>query len=261
MNIFLFALIISLGINIIMFIPAFIYKTDKITDISYAVTFGVVAVAGYLRSDRTPLHTAILIAVLAWAFRLGTFLFIRINKIGKDVRFDGMRDKFFAFLRFWLLQGATVFVVMLGAVSAYSRNNASISAAVIVGLAIFALGLLIEAVADAQKFRFGSDPKNKGTWIDVGIWRASRHPNYLGEMMVWIGMFVAVFSSLSTMGRLVAVISPLYIVSLLLFVSGVPLLEASAEKKWGTLKDYRAYKKLVPSLIPSIGSIRRAIRG
>ncbi|NDC94486.1 DUF1295 domain-containing protein, partial [bacterium] len=95
-----------------MFVPAFIYKTDKLTDISYAVTFAVVAIAGFLRSEQMTLHKIVLLLVLMWSLRLGTFLFIRINKMKKDVRFDGMREYFFKFLRFWLLQGATVFVVL-----------------------------------------------------------------------------------------------------------------------------------------------------
>jgi steroid 5-alpha reductase family enzyme len=257
MNFILYALLVSIGINLVMFVPAFLLKTDKITDISYAVTFAAVAIAGFARSTQLSLHKLILVLTLAWSLRLGTFLFIRINKIGKDVRFDGMREKFFAFLRFWLLQGATVFVVMLAPVLGFMQNNVHVGVYAIIGSTIFILGLLIEAIADMQKFKFNSDSKNKGTWIDTGIWRMSRHPNYLGEMMVWTGMYVVVFSSLSGGNMLWALLSPLYIITLLLFVSGVPLLEKSADKKWGSDKKYQAYKAKVPVVLPSLSSINR----
>jgi steroid 5-alpha reductase family enzyme len=261
MNIILFALIVSIGINLAMFVPAFIYKTDKITDISYAVTFAVVATAGYLRSTHELLHKIVLFLVLVWAARLGTFLFIRINKIGKDVRFDGMREKFFAFLQFWLLQGATVFVVMLAPLCVFQQKSVSVSAVAVIGAILFLLGVLLEATADAQKFRFNSDPSKKGSWIDEGIWRISRHPNYLGEMAVWTGMYIVATTVLSGISLFISALSPLFIYSLLLFVSGIPLLEKSATKRWGTDKKYIEYKLKVPVLIPSINSIKRIVEG
>lgn len=241
-----------------MFVPAFIYKTDKLTDISYAVTFAVVGVAGFLRSEQTLLHNIVLFLVLMWSFRLGTFLFIRINKMKKDARFDGMREHFFKFLRFWLLQGATVFVVLLAASYAFMQKEPTITWLSILGIIVFVTGLVIEATADMQKFSFNNKETNKGKWIDEGVWRASRHPNYLGEMMVWIGMYMVVLPSLTGNQWVWALLSPLYIVVLLLFVSGVPLLEKSADKKWGTDPAYKKYKKEVPSVLPSFASIKRA---
>lgn len=239
-----------------MFVPAFIFKTDKITDISYAVTFAVVAIAGYLRSDQTTLHKVILALVLLWSLRLGTFLFIRINKIKKDVRFDGMRDKFFAFLRFWLLQGLSVFVVMLAASLGFMQKDTNLTIVTYLGILIFLKGLAIESIADAQKFKFNSNPANKGKWIAIGVWKLSRHPNYLGEMMVWIGIYLTVVSSLLPAGILWALLSPIYIVSLLLFVSGVPMLEKSADTKWGKDIKFVKYKKEVPVLLPTFKSIK-----
>ena len=260
MNFILFTFIVSIAINLIMFVPAFIYKTDKVTDISYAVTFAVVAISGYMRSEQTTLHKIILALVLLWSLRLGTFLFIRINKIKKDVRFDGMREYFFKFLRFWILQGATVFVVLLAASYAFMQKEPVITWLSIIGIILFIKGLAIEATADSQKFAFNNKASNKGKWIDQGIWKASRHPNYLGEMMVWIGMYLTVVSSLVSGQLWWALLSPLYIVSLLLFVSGVPLLEKSANKKWGSDQKYLNYKKNVPVLIPTIKSVKRWLK-
>ncbi len=261
MEFLLWALAVSLGINIAMFIPAFIFKTDKLTDISYAVTFAVVASAAFVRSDQSLAHVVILVAVLLWALRLGGFLLIRINKMGKDSRFDDMRDKFWSFSRFWLLQGISVFVVLLAGLLLWDTTEPAITTLSWVGLGVFAVGLLLEAVADLQKFRFKfSGKKKKHEWIDEGVWRMSRHPNYLGEMMVWIGLYIFALPALSGSMVYIGLISPLYIVSLLLFVSGVPLLEKYAKKKWGDQEAYQKYRSEVPMLIPTPSSIKRALK-
>ena len=257
MHLIFTALIVSIGINLLLFVPAFIFKTDRLTDISYSITFVALAIFGYEQSARTSFHALIMFLVLIWAIRLGGFLFIRINKIGKDVRFDGMRDKFIPFLRFWLLQGTSVFVIMLAALLGYAQRSPRISLLSWIGAIIFVTGLLIEAIADAQKFRFKTSSNHKGQWIDIGIWRASRHPNYLGEMMVWLGLYIVVAPSLGASGRLFGLLSPAYIIALLLFISGIPLLEKSARKKWGDQAAYAQYEAEVPLLIPRPRSIRR----
>jgi len=254
----LLILIISVGINILMFIPAFIFKTDKLTDISYAVTFVVVALAGYLFSQRSDAQLIALILIVAWAIRLGTFLFIRISKNKRDARFDGMRESFIKFLGFWLLQGITVFLILIPGILLWSQTNTVINWFSILGIAIFVIGLSVESVADIQKNQFRNC--NLKTWIDTGIWRASRHPNYLGEILIWIGMYIFIAPSLTIIQSLIALIGPIYITLLLAFVSGIPILEKSANKKWGDNKAYQKYKSDVPVLVPNLSSIRRAYK-
>lgn len=256
---FSLALVVSIGINLLMFVPAFIYKTDKLTDVSYAVTFAVVALCGFRQSTHAGLHWLLLIMVLAWALRLGGFLLMRVRKKGKDRRFDETREHFLLFLRFWLLQGVSVFVIMLAALAAFNQTDTRLMFSW-PGIMLFMAGLAIEVVADLQKFRFGRDPKHKGTWIDQGMWRASRHPNYLGEIAVWLGLYLAVLPSLTIGAALLALLSPLYIVVLLLFVSGVPILEKSAEEKWGDKREFVRYRSEVPVLIPTLASIKRMSR-
>lgn len=260
MSVILLALLVSFGINIVMFIPAYLFRTDKVTDISYSITFVAIAIFGFLRSTQTSLDKLVVALVLLWAVRLGGFLFIRISKIGRDARFDDMRERFFPFLKFWLLQGATVLIVMLAPLLGFMQKGSHIGPASWIGVLIFITGLAVESTADTQKFRYNSNPKNKGRWIDVGIWRASRHPNYLGEMMVWAGMYLIVAPSLGSAERLVALLSPAYIIGLLLFVSGVPLLEKSAKAKWGEQAEFKKYLSRVPVLIPSIRSIARVAK-
>lgn len=243
---------VSLGINLLMFIPAFIFKTDTLTDISYAVTFVVVALFGLLSGDTSLVKIIYFLAVLLWAIRLGSYLLTRIRKIGKDKRFDGMRENFLLFLRFWFLQGLTVWVVMIPWTLFFNTNYADITMVSLVGLAIFLVGLTIEAIADIQKYRFINNPENKGKWIDTGLWSISRHPNYLGEIMVWVGSYVFVLPALSGWGLIIGLAGPLFISFMILFISGVPILEKGADKIWGTNPAYQEYKKRVGVLLPKI---------
>lgn len=253
MNEVLITALFSIGFNLFMFIPAFIYKTDKLTDISYALTFFTVAIFSYFRSGRDIVHTILLTAILLWSIRLGSFLYMRILRMKRDRRFDDKRDNFFKFMGFWIIQGITVPVVMVSSILVFTSDTPALTVPSFIGLAVFGSGLLIEAVADSQKFKFSGDPTNKDKWIDSGIWSISRHPNYLGEIMVWSGLFLFGIASLSGVSAWVATISPVYITGLLLFVSGVPLLEKSADAKWGSDPKYQAYKKRTPVLVPFIG--------
>ena len=252
MNELILALVISVGINIIMFIPAFIFKTDKLTDISYAITFAVVAITSFFSKQFQIPSLILLFMVLAWAFRLGTYLFVRIQKTGRDKRFDGMRENFFKFGRFWLLQGITVSIILIPSSLFFGLKHENFSLLSILGLVIWIFGLTVETIADYQKFKFTQDPRNKGKWIEIGIWKYSRHPNYLVEIMNWLGIYIFTLSGLTPIRSAIGFISPLYIAVLIIFVSGIPLLEKSADKKWGDIKKYQEYKKKVGVLIPHL---------
>ncbi len=250
MNELVLAAIISLGINILMFIPAFIYKTDKLTDLSYSITFIVVILSGFINGSKSLAGLLVSLAVVVWALRLGGFLFIRIRRMKRDKRFDEMRSSFFRFGSFWLLQGVSVFVVLIPAVLLAAADSKDFELVSLIGLALWATGLLIEAVADFQKDRFSQMIANKNKWIETGLWKYSRHPNYFGEILVWVGVYVFCIFYLSASDRLLALVSPLYIAGLLLFVSGVPKLEKSADKKWGKNEAYRKYKAKTSVLVP-----------
>jgi steroid 5-alpha reductase family enzyme len=244
-------LLFALGLNMTMFLFAFKYKTDKLTDLSYSLTFIGIALFGYIRNDFSVAQWVVFTVVMLWAIRLGSYLFIRINAIGKDARFDEMRDKFWLFLRFWLLQSITVWIVMLPASFLFQSNVAtSLSTSVFIGACISIFGIVFEGIADIQKFRFIQNKENKGKWVDIGLWKYSRHPNYFGEMMVWYGVYLASFSWLSNVNAYISVLSPLYITFLLVGVSGIPLLEKSADKKWGSNKKYKEYVQNTSVLIP-----------
>jgi len=241
----------SVVFNMVMFLIAFRNKTDKLTDISYAVTFaGLVIYNMFVASELTTYKWILAFMIMLWSVRIGMYLFIRINKTGKDRRFDGMRENFWRFSGFWLIQGITVWAVLISSSLYFNSGTKPITAFMIVGVVLWLIGLVVEAVADWQKFQFIQNKKNKDKWIQSGIWKYSRHPNYFGEIMVWFGVYVFVVSGLTGSEQLFAMASPLFITFLLLFVSGVPLLEKSADAKWGKEPAYKKYKKSTSILLP-----------
>lgn len=242
-------LLISVAINAAMFVVAFALKSDKLTDASYAVSFIVLALAIYNHSAVNPYVVIGVGLVCAWAVRIGVFLLYRVIKTGKDARFDGIREHFWKFGKFWLGQALTVWLLMIPLALA-SRHDSVWSALSIIGFFVSIAGITLEATADLQKYRFSQNPANKNKWIAEGVWRYSRHPNYFGEMLMWSGMYLLLFSSLSAGERILGLLSPVWIISLLLFVSGIPILERSADKKWGSIPAYQQYKKRTSILIP-----------
>ena len=243
------ALVVSLGINLSMFLIAFWRKSDKLTDISYAATFATIAIWSFATSNQTWYHALLLLMVLVWAVRLGGFLLYRVIKKGKDARFDGMRESFTKFGKFWLAQAITVWVMMIPSVFAFNAEP-SYDWLAITGVIIWAIGLVCETVADLQKLAFNNNPANKNKWIDTGIWHYSRHPNYFGEILVWVGVYLFTLASLPLLPAIIGLVSPAFIIILLLFISGIPILEKSADERWGEDPKYQDYKKRTSLLIP-----------
>jgi steroid 5-alpha reductase family enzyme len=187
--------------------------------------------------------------VVIWAIRLGTFLFRRIRKAGKDDRFDELKPSFIRFLNVWTIHGLWVTFTMAAALVAItSMNRKELDIFAIIGFLVWILGFSIEVAADTQKSRFGANPENKGKFIQTGLWSRSRHPNYFGEILLWVGVTIIAFPVLQGW-QWIALISPVFVTLLLTRVSGVPLLEKKADQKWGGQADYEAYKKKTPVLI------------
>ena len=253
-----FAIVVGLAFVIqwLVFIPAYAFQTEKFFDITGSITYiTVTGVALYSSRDSVPLDArSILVAmlVIVWAARLGTFLFSRIQKTGKDDRFDEIKPDFFRFLNVWTIQGLWItFTAAAALVAITSSARKDLDVFAIVGTLVWVIGFAIEVSADAQKSRFNADPANKGKFIRTGLWSRSRHPNYFGEIVLWIGIAIIAIPVLQGW-QWVAMISPLFVTLLLTRVSGVPLLEKKADKKWGGQVDYEEYKKNTPVLIPRL---------
>jgi steroid 5-alpha reductase family enzyme len=244
-------LIASFAIQAVFFTFAASFRTDKVTDLSYSLSFALLSVLLVLMNGAFAVSQLMAAAfVVIWAFRLGAYLLSRIIKIGKDSRFDDKRGDFLKFLGFWVIQAVTVWVVMLPVTVLLSLPTApGLNALSLTGAFMWAAGFAIEAFSDAQKYAFRNNPDNKNRWIETGLWKYSRHPNYFGEVLLWWGMFVFALPGLSG-ARLLVVAGPIAITLLLLFVSGIPLLEKSANARHGADPGYQAYTRRTSVFLP-----------
>lgn len=243
------SLVLSLSINGGMFLVAFRLRSDKLTDASYALTFLTLTLFSFVQSPKTTYDLIATMLVCAWALRIGSFLLYRVLRTGKDRRFDGIRDSFWQFGKFWLGQAITVWILMIP-ITLVLKGSTHQQVITVLGMVIWLLGFGVETIADLQKYRFTHDPQHAGHWIDTGVWRYSRHPNYFGEIAVWLGVYLYTFPGLSVPAKIIGVLSPLVITILLLFVSGIPILEKQADERWGNKAAYQAYKQRTSLLVP-----------
>jgi steroid 5-alpha reductase family enzyme len=249
----LFALCIGLAFLIqwVAFIPAFINQTETFYDLTGSFTYITLVTVAVLLTPKTDTRSVLLLGlVVVWAVRLGGFLFRRIRRAGSDERFDNIKPSFFRFLLAWTLQGLWVSFTLAAALAAItSETKQELGILAVIGLLVWLLGFGIEVLADWQKSRFRADPENTGKFINTGLWSWSRHPNYFGEIVLWIGVAIIALPVL-TGWQLLTLISPVFVTILLTRISGVPLLEARADEKWGGQADYEDYKARTPVLIP-----------
>ncbi|MCB9834765.1 DUF1295 domain-containing protein [Candidatus Nomurabacteria bacterium] len=253
MNPLINSLFVSLISQLIFFVYASSHKTDKLTDLSYGLGFVTVAIYCLSTSPNISSYKLVLLTmIILWGARISTYLLLRIIKTGRDSRFDGIRENFWKFARFWLLQGFSVWVISLPAIYLLSLNQPTeINTWAIIGLIIWLSGVFIETLADLQlyKFRFGNHPETN-PWIDSGLWHYSRHPNYFGEILLWWGIFIY-GASYYTGTYWLTIIGPIFITLLITKVSGIPILEKSADQRWGKEIEYKKYQRNTPILIPN----------
>lgn len=243
------------AVQVLAFIPAWLKQSEHFYDLVGSLTYIAAVTTALLLSSNTDATAVLLTAmVVIWAGRLGPFLFMRARKSGGDDRFDAIKPDFLRFLNVWLIQGLWVTITGAAAFTAITTSERpDLGVVTIIGVAIWLLGFGIEVVSDNQKSRFKADPANAGTFIRSGLWSRSRHPNYFGEIVLWLGVAVVAFPALSGW-QYATLISPIFVIVLLTRVSGVPMLEKKADSKWGGQADYEHYKATTPVLIPSLTS-------
>ena len=235
----------------LVFIPSYIFETEHYFDLTGSLTYVSVTLLAILFTVDISLRDILLaLFVWIWAFRLGSFLFIRVKKAGSDGRFDLMKKDFWWFLMTWTIQGLWVFLTLAMALAAItSESKMAIDVFAVIGTLIWIFGFSIEVVADQQKTNFKDDPDNKDKFITVGLWSWSRHPNYFGEMVLWIGIAVIAFPVLIGW-QLVALISPIFVIFLLTRISGITMLESRGYKKWKDDPAYIDYLERTSVLVP-----------
>ena len=251
----LFALCAAVGflLHWAIFIPSFLFQTEHYFDLtggtSYLCTVGLAFVA---YPDMDARGTLLCFMVAIWSARLGTFLFLRVKRAGQDRRFNEIKKKFFRFAFTWTLGGGWVFITMAAALAAITSDQQQpLGILAYLGTLVWLAGFGIEVVADRQKTNFRKDPVNAEQFITTGLWSKSRHPNYFGEIVLWLGVALIALPALSGW-QLVTLISPLFVTLLLIKVSGVRMLEEGAQKRWGTDPAYQQYVASTPVLVPKL---------
>lgn len=249
----LFALCVALAFIIqwLAFIPAYLFRTEKFYDLTGGITYLTVITVALLLSTNMDSRSLLLTGIVAiWAIRLASFLFMRIRAAGEDRRFREIKQSFARFLLTWTLQGLWVafsLAAALAAITSTVRKELDVFA--VVGFLVWLFGFAFEVIADRQKSAFNANPANKGKFIRSGLWAWSRHPNYFGEIVLWIGVTIIALPILQGW-QWATLISPIFIILLLTRISGVPLLEKRADEKWGGQPDYEAYKAGTSVLVP-----------
>jgi steroid 5-alpha reductase family enzyme len=234
------------------FIPAFLYQTERYYDLIGSLTYISAIALVLLCSGEVDLRQMLIaFFILIWAARLGSFLFSRIARDGGDSRFDKIKPSALLFFRTWMLQGLWVTVTAGAALAALSSGR-SVPLNIVDGIAmaLWLSGFAVEVIADRQKRQFrqahGSD-----TFITTGLWSLSRHPNYFGEIILWTGIALLTFPVLDG-GQYLTLVSPLFVYLLLVRISGIPLLENKANRRWGNDPAYITYRKNTPALVPRL---------
>jgi len=249
-------LIIIFVVQWIAYIPAYVLKTEKFYDLTGSLTYISIfiycLIATHSIEDLKFGNLIVAGAIMLWAVRLGSFLFMRIAKDGKDKRFNLIKTSFSRFFMTWTLQGMWIFICSSSALVAIaSPTGVMVNNIFIIGFLLFVFGFVIEVISDNQKSKFRSIRENKDLFINEGLWSKSRHPNYFGEITLWSGVTVMSVSSFTGINYL-ALFSPIFTYLLLNYISGVRILEARGNEKWGHLDEYNNYKENTPKLIPKI---------
>jgi len=236
-------------IHWLFFIPAYIFQTEKFFVFSFSFTYLIASFYALLNAPSYNIFSIVVVScIVCWAIRLGTFLFMRINKDGEDKRFREIKPSFSRFLMTWTLSGTWVSICLLCVLTAICSSSGVVGGKLFyLGFIFFLFGFIIEIVADYQKTLFRSKPINKNKFITTGLWSFSRHPNYMGEIVLWFGISIMSISSLSGI-EYITLISPVFVYLLLTKISGVNFLEESANKKWGHLDEYKDYMRKTPKI-------------
>ncbi len=250
-----YCIFLSFLIHWIIFIPSYLKRTEKFFDFTGMLTYlSIIGFALYHKYnilgniDFQSIILSVLVSI--WSLRLGIFLFYRIIKAGEDDRFSELKKSFYKFLSVWTLSALWVSLTSIAALTVLtSKVSGKDDYFIYLGILIWLFGFLFEVIADYQKTTFKNNISNKDQFIHTGLWSLSRHPNYFGEIILWIGIVIITIPSINGW-QYIIFISPIFVYFLLTSISGINLLEAKADKKWGDLDSYKKYKKETPELIP-----------
>lgn len=227
------------------------FRTDKLTDLAYGWTFFLVVWWLYMRaSSQDMIHTLLVVLLSLRSVRLALYLFLRVLALGKDKRFDGIREQKHSFMKFWVLQAVVILLLLLPVIWTMEIPNVSLTWYTIIWIICLLWGVFLESLADRQKFRFKQQYPTR--WCAVWVRSKIQYPNYLGEILVWIGVYLICLSALQGYQVVVWLISPFTITWLLLFVTWIPPLEEAHKQQWWTEQEWKTYTEQTPKLVPYV---------
>jgi len=230
------------------FIISLLKKRNDVADIAWGLGFVLLAWLAYCISGSACRPLLVNSLVTLWGTRLAWHIYRRNRGKPEDYRYQEWRREWKHFtlrsyLQIYMLQGFLLYLISLPVLFINHAPSSTLEWTDYAGIAVWLIGFSFESIGDRQLKDFTRDPSNKGKIIGTGLWRYSRHPNYFGEVVQWWGIFVV---ALSLPGSWSTVIGPLTITVLILFVSGIPLLE----KKYAGRADYEEYKKRTSIFFP-----------
>lgn len=250
MDTFIISAVAVLAYMACWFVASLILNRNDIADVAWGPGFIVAAavslVAGGVYSPRALLLCAL---VLLWGARLALHIHARNRGRGEDPRYKKWRDEWGrwflprSFLQVFMLQGALLVMVAVPVIFVNAAPASPLGALDALGALVWLTGLIFEAVGDLQLLRFLRDPASKGRLMTEGLWRYTRHPNYFGEVTLWWGVWLI---ALSVPGGWATVVGPLTITTLILKVSGIPMLE----RRYYGRPDFEAYRRRTSAFFP-----------
>lgn len=224
-------------------------KRNDVADMAWGLGFVFLAWWAYFTGGSSERGLVVDLLVTIWGLRLAFYVWKRNRKKKEDFRYAAWRQEwgrwFYvrSFLQVYLLQGLFLTLIFWPVWLVNRSTGGGVSWLDLAGLGVWLAGFFFEAVGDAQLAAFISKPENKGKLMQAGLWKYSRHPNYFGEVAQWWGIWLL---ALGVPGGWWGIIGPVTITVLILFVSGVPLLE----KKYAGRPDFEEYKKRTSIFFP-----------
>lgn len=252
--IYMMTALVLLGYFVFWFVISKIKDNYSLVDIAWGLGFVVVAWTGFLLSKESYFQSEIiLVLVTLWGMRLFTHLARRNWNSPEDYRYVRMRQRWGtsfvnikAFLNVFFLQGVLLFLISLPIIHSFAEPQKTMKWWQFLGVVVWLIGFFFEVLGDWQLEQFKKKEFNKGKLLTDGLWALTRHPNYFGEAVCWWGIFLIAFTRIE---NLWLILSPVLITLLLLFVSGVPLLE----KKYKERPDFQEYAAKTAKFFPIIG--------
>lgn len=232
-------------------------RTERYYDLTGSITILTTLAFSLYNVGETLNARQIILSSFAaiWGARLGWYLYTRcIGNNGIDSRFTIVKPSRVRFLMNWTLQGVWVFISVLPVlIINKSKEKFVIGLLDYIGISLWIIGFSLEVVADHQKITWQKLVENKNKFINTGLWTISRHPNYFGEILLWIGIALSAFNGTSGPRSYIVFLTPIFVAFVLVFISGIYLLEKKKDKEFAKDHAYQRYKKLTPALIPFIG--------